>query len=167
MKNNNYVMLAVVAVVVGAITFFGGMKYQESKTPASTRIANGAGGNFAGANGQGGARMGTGRSGQNAGFRPVAGNILSIDDKTMTVKLRDGSSKIVLFSEKTVVNKTSEAAKTDLKQGDTVSVFGTTNTDGSVTAQNVQINPLNRMMNGGAAPSGGMMRNGNPAGGTQ
>jgi len=63
---------------------------------------------------------------------------------TITVKLPDGSSKIILLSEKTSINKASEGSVADLVVGEKVAVFGTTNTDGSVTAQNIQINPVAR-----------------------
>lgn len=55
--------------------------------------------------------------------------------------MQDGSSKIVLFSDKTEINKAAEATKEDLKVGEKVAVFGTENSDGSVTAQNIQLNP--------------------------
>jgi len=66
---------------------------------------------------------------------------------TITVKLEDGSSKIILLSEKTSINKASEGSITDLTAGEKVAVFGTTNADGSVTAQNIQINPVARNSN--------------------
>lgn len=51
-------------------------------------------------------------------------------------------------------SKTAIGAKTDLKIGDNVGVFGTTNSDGSVTAQTVQENPSFGNLRGtGATPS--------------
>lgn len=61
--------------------------------------------------------------------------------------MQDGSSKIVLFSDFTTYNKTSEGSKSDLKVGEKIAVFGTDNSDGSVTAQSVQLNPQLRMTN--------------------
>ena len=49
---------------------------------------------------------------------------------------------IVLFTDKTVYSKSSEGSKTDLKSGDKVLVIGSDNSDGSITATNVQINFL-------------------------
>lgn len=72
---------------------------------------------------------------------PTAGEIIGADEKSITVKLQDGSSKIVLLSEKTQINKAEKATKEDLKKGEKVAVFGTENPDGSVTAQNIQLNP--------------------------
>lgn len=129
---NNLILTIVVAVIVGAISFFAGMKYQQSKQPAFLRQFGGQAGMRAGA---GGTRM---------GFRPVNGEIINSDDKSITVKLQDGSSKIVLFSDKTEINKAESATKEDLKVGEKVAVFGTENSDGSVTAQNIQLNPTFR-----------------------
>ena len=133
MKNNNLLALALVALVVGGAAFFGGMKYQESKQLA----------NMAQVRGQLGARGGMG-SGARIGSRGVTGEIIASDDKTVTVKLADGSSKIVILASNVTINKATQGSKDDLKMGIRVSVFGTENADGSVTAQNIQLNPMLR-----------------------
>lgn len=125
--NKNLIIAILMILIAGGAGFFGGIKYQESRQQKVFR-------NF-------GQRMGDGQRTlgiQGNGFRPVAGEIISIDDKSITVKMQDGSSKIVLLSENTQINKASEGTKEDLKVGEKVSVFGQTNTDGSVTAQNIQ-----------------------------
>lgn len=71
----------------------------------------------------------------------VIGSIISMDDKSITVKLADGSSKIVLFSDATTYSNTVRAAKSDLKVGENVAIFGAANSDGSVTATEIQLNP--------------------------
>ncbi len=125
------VITALVALVVAGISFFGGMKYQQSKIPAL------GSGRFA-FNGQRGLGMGGG----NRGFRPLSGQVIAIDDKSMTVKTQDGSTKIILLSESTTYSKSNSGTKSDLASGKTVAVFGTENSDGSLTAQNVQLNPV-------------------------
>jgi hypothetical protein len=143
---NSIKPLAVVAiaVVVGAAGFFGGMQYQLSQTPKNIQRF---GGNMRGAgfggNGTGGQRFNgqTGNGGQGMGIRPIVGNILSQDATSITLKLADGSSKIILITGATPVSKTTEGTLSDLKVGDKVGVFGTTNPDGSVSAQTVQLNP--------------------------
>lgn len=140
MKNNTIAIIVLVALLVGVGGFFGGMKFQETKA-SSPNSADHAQGNFRGQNGQGNRFQG--------GFRPVVGEILSLDDKSITVKLDDGSSKIVLLPDNLTVSKTDSASKADLKTGVSVGVFGTNNSDGSVTAQNVQINPMFRNGQGG------------------
>ena len=139
MKNNTVIVIITV-LVIGAGTFFAGMKYQESRRSA---IRGQFGGNFAGR--FGGQNQG---AGNRSGFRPVAGEIINADDKSITVKLQDGSSKIILLSDKTEINKSEKASNTDLKAGVQVAVFGNENSDGSLTAQNIQLNPqFGRMRN--------------------
>ncbi len=134
--NKNIIITGLLVILVGGGAFFGGMHYQKSKAPSF--------GNFR--NGQGVGARGTGqRNGTGQNFRPVSGDILSLDSNGITVKLVDGSSKIVLFSDSTAFVKTTSGTKDELKVGDKVMVVGAQNSDGSVSAQNVQINPPQRM----------------------
>lgn len=134
MKPVKPVIALVIALVVGAIAGCGGYYYRGTKIPTRGNFAQGAGARGAGAGIAGQA----GRGGM--GGR-VTGQIISADATSITVKLADGSSKIVLLSGQTMINRATQGAKTDLTSGTTVAVFGATNSDGSVTAQNVQINP--------------------------
>ncbi len=121
---NNFLATIIIALVVAAASFFAGMKYQQS-----TRTA-------------GNSQLFTGRNGTRMqGMRPVTGTILSADNTTITVQMQDGSSRIVILSASTDINKATKATKEDLKTGERVAVFGTQNADGSVTAQSVQLNP--------------------------
>lgn len=138
--NKNLIIATLLVVLALGGGFFAGMQYQKQKAPS-----------LAGGNGQFFRRIGQGgQSGQN--FRPIRGQVLSIDDTGMTVKMMDGSSKIIVVSGSTMFVKSTTAAKTDIKSGDTVMVLGTQNSDGSVTAQDVQINPP--AMGRGFAPTG-------------
>jgi len=132
-----------IALVVGGVAFYGGIQYQKSQSFATGR-------NFM--SGQ----QGTGRSGVGnrkvGNGQPVSGEIIAIDETTLTVKLPDGSSRIVLFTDKTIFNKTANVQKSELQVGEKIGVFGTNNTDGSVSAQNIQLNPQFRM-NGNASGS--------------
>jgi len=67
-----------------------------------------------------------------------------MEDKSITIKLSDGSSKIVLYTDKTTYEKSIDGSRTDLQNGQQVMVLGTQNSDGSITAQSVQINPRAR-----------------------
>jgi len=142
MKNPILPILICVAVAGGS--FFAGMKYQQSKQPS-----------FAGRFGnRQDVRTGEGQ-GQFRNGRPIQGDIISADEKTITVKMADGSTKIVILSETTTYNKTSDASKADLKVGEKVGVFGTENADGSVTAQNIQLNPQFRVATSTGTPQPG------------
>lgn len=140
---NNYLMTAVLVIVFTSVGFYGGMKYQQGKAvPFGGLYMN---------------RQGASRAnGTNnrLGLRPVAGEIISSDDKSIVVKQQDNTSRIILINNKTVINKAETVNRSELKVGEKVSVFGSENSDGSVTAQNVQLNPIQRMINGeGRSPS--------------
>lgn len=84
----------------------------------------------------GGFRNRTGRQ-QSSGF--VNGEIIAKDDKSITLKLRDGGSKIVFFSDSTEITKTAKGLVDDLRTGQQIVVNGNQNPDGSVTAETIQL----------------------------
>lgn len=142
-KSQALLIVGIVALLIGgAAGFFGGMQYQKGKTVANFQAGNGT---F-----QRGNRIGVGRPGGANGMA-VRGQIISADNNSITVKMMDGSTKIVILGSTSVIAKTTTASASDLVNGANVIVFGTTNSDGSVTAQNVQIG--NGMMFGGPRPS--------------
>lgn len=138
---NNIILITIFALLVGGgVGFFGGSQYQKSQRPSFGQFT------ARGASGTNGARV---RGGNGA-----AGTILSVDNNSITVKLADGSSKIVLLTASTSFNKATAATAGDLAVGGTVAAFGTANSDGSITASNVQINPEMRGPNGPSGSSG-------------
>lgn len=141
----SYLVITVLVLLIGTGAFFAGTKYQQMRNrSAAAGFMQGAAGNRTGRGGQFGQPGQTlGRAnGQN--FRPVNGEVLSADEKSITVKLQDGSSKIIMLGDKTAISKSATGTKEDLKPGEKVMVFGTDNSDGSVTAQNIQLNPAVR-----------------------
>jgi hypothetical protein len=142
-------------VVVGGGAFFGGMKYAESKSPRG-RLSQADFQNLQnlspeerqqrlqelGANAGAGFRGGAG-GGQRGGGGFTAGEIIAKDDKSVTVKLQNGGSKIVFLSDSTEITKSAEGTLSDLEIGKNISVNGTANSDGSVTAQTIQLRPVN------------------------
>lgn len=129
-------IVPIILVLVGlGVGFFGGYQYRNYRLRQNVgSFAGSNGARFIGRNGQNGGNIGMMRNG-------VFGSILSIDGGSITVKLADGSSKIVLFSTSTTFSNTVSVSQSDLKVGDNVAVVGAVNSDGSVTATNVQINP--------------------------
>lgn len=127
--------------------FFGGIQYRNYQLSQARGTGNGGFQRFT----AGGSR-GTGQGGAFRGGA-VQGSILSVDANSITVKLADGSSKIVLFSGSTTYSNTQKAAQTDLKVGSEVAVFGAPNSDGSVTATSVQLNPMMFRSQGSPSPT--------------
>jgi hypothetical protein len=64
----------------------------------------------------------------------------------------DGGSKIVLFSASTTVMKATTVSRDDLTVGEQVTVTGATNTDGTVSAQSVQVRSGDMGLPGGMMP---------------
>ncbi|PIZ99452.1 MAG: hypothetical protein COX77_01550 [Candidatus Komeilibacteria bacterium CG_4_10_14_0_2_um_filter_37_10] len=71
----------------------------------------------------------------------INGEIISQDDKTITIKLQDSGSAIVFLSTNTKINKMADGSLTDLAVGKTVMISGTKNQDGSIIAQSIQLRP--------------------------
>lgn len=126
-------LIIIVILVVGAGSFYGGMKYAQSK-----KSTNGGSSNFR--TGLGGGFNRTGNRQAGTGF--ATGEIIAKDDKSITIKLRDGGSKIIFYSDSTEIGKFVNGASNDLEVGKTVMVNGKTNQDGSITAQSLQIRPI-------------------------
>jgi len=134
MKQNTIILMVVLLFIVGGISFGTGYKVAGAKNQISNFARNGVGQRTGNQVGQQGNMM-------RAVNRQTIGDVISLDANTMTVKMPDGSSRIVLLSSTMTVNKSVEALKTDLKVGSKVAVQGTTNTDGSVTAQSIELDP--------------------------
>lgn len=137
MTKNNLIVLLLIILFTGA-GFFAGTKYQQSKIVSQRSQF---GGRMQQAINQGNQPQ---PNRARLGGRQVVGEIINQDEKTITVKLQDGSSKVVLLSDTTSINKASQGSKADLTVGLKVGIFGTENADGSVTAQNIQLNPISR-----------------------
>ncbi len=138
MQTKQMIVVVAIVVVVGVGGFLLG---KSTSTTTSSRFPQ------YGVGMPSGQRNGTGQSTNRTGmmrYRPVAGDIIERSKESITVKLTDGSSKIILFSAKTEINKAQKADLPDLKVGEKVMVTGQENSDGSVTAQNIQLNPIFR-----------------------
>ncbi len=123
------IIAAIVIIVVGGTSFYGGMIYGKNQSTKSFNPQNfriGQAGN---------------RNGNGANVNFLTGDIISKDDSSVTIKLRDGGSKIVFYSDTTEISKFASGTISDLEVGKSVSVQGQSNSDGSVTSQTIQIRP--------------------------
>jgi len=139
MKKQLPIIIAI--VVVGSGAFYGGIKYEKSKNPLSNFspqnfqnlspeqrqqfLQGNVGGNL-----QKGSRNGS-------GF--LSGEVIAKDEQSLTIKMPDGGSKIVFFSDPTQISKTVDGTINDIEIGKQIMVSGEQNSDGSYTAQNIQI----------------------------
>lgn len=145
------IIISIVVVIVGV--FYGGIKYTENKLTrngfSQTDFQNlsnlspeerrqrfqefGSGdheGNFRG-------RFGL----ENYGTRPLSGEIIVQREGSFTLKLNDGSTKIVFINDSTQIIKSVEGSLGDLNQSEQILVTGDENPDGSYTAEVIQIRP--------------------------
>lgn len=139
--NNKKIGLVIMGIIILIGVFYGGMVYGKNQTPTRgtqifdpNNMPNGM---------PSGMPNGETRNTRNgAGLGGLtSGEIISKDDKGITIKLQNGGSKIIFLGTTTTVAKTATGSVTDLTVGTQVFVTGTTNTDGSITAQSVQIRP--------------------------
>lgn len=114
----------VLAVLLMICCYYLGYQNGKSSVTPSGQFA-GAGAKFA----------------RNNSVGMVNGSVLSMDNSSITVKMRDGSTKIVLYSPSTLVLKSTTGTTSDVSTGSQVMVQGKTNSDGSVTANTIQIRP--------------------------
>jgi len=138
------ILFIIVLIIVGAGAFWGGMKYQQNKISSQRTFFQNLspeerqqrlqelGTNF------GGFHLGPGSS-QRGGSGFIVGEIIAKDDKSVTVKLQNGGSKIVFLSNSTEITKSAAGTLSDLEIGKSVIVNGTANSDGSITAQTIQL----------------------------
>lgn len=143
MKNKK-IGLVIGGVIVLVAVFYGGIVYGKSQNKilrqgSENFMANALNG------GTGFARNNRVAGGLGASF--TNGEIISKDDKSITVKLngatpQDGQgSKIIFLDSNTKILKSTDGSLSDLSMGTQVSVTGAANTDGSLNAQSIQIRP--------------------------
>lgn len=158
---NKIFIIIPLAVAIAAGSFFGGMKYAESKDAKDSGGRRGNFSNLANLTPEqrqqkmletGGRRVING--GTNGEF--AAGQIISSDGESITVKLNDGGSRIIFYSEATRISKFADGQAGDLENGKNIMASGTKNQDGSLTAQSIQIRPeAEGQPHGGQVPTAG------------
>jgi hypothetical protein len=153
MKTIHYLTVSAIVLIITA--FYGGMQFSNaSRNPA------GGGGNYAGMSGNfnGVARDSTARNFAGGRTRPmngvqggtaggesmIRGEILSVDENSITVNTPANGSKIVLFSDKTEITETVSVTRENLTDGKGVMITGETNEDGTVSASAIMIREVMR-----------------------
>ena len=159
MKAPQIVIGVVAALALAGGGFAAGMTFDKSQTPStSTAGTTGA----TGARGASGARggFGGGGTGTVTGQQPVTGRILAVNDGSITVAAVERglggqnapasaspatTSEIVLVGASTRIVKTTEVdvKLSDLKVNDQVTVIGTTDATGMVSATAIVVGSTN------------------------
>ena len=159
--NKLIIPIIAVAVIVGSGAFYGGMKYAENKSPRGgfsradfqnlspeerqqrfqgfeANVSGAFGGDHEGSSGFRGGRFGSGPDGS----RPLTGEVISQSGDSLTIKLSNGSTKIVFVTDSTQITKSVGGIVDDISEGEQILVGGTENPDGSYTATTIQLRPL-------------------------
>ncbi|MFA5051908.1 MAG: DUF5666 domain-containing protein [Patescibacteria group bacterium] len=160
--------ISVIAVVIAGAAFYGGMTFQKNQdslsglagsaltnklaslgltTPDNGLAAQNVNGTF-----QNG-RFPGGITDRQFGGGMVTGKIISANSKSVTVQQQTGATTTVYFSDITDITKSSSGTAGDLSNGTNIMVSGTSNSDGSVTASTIRINPETFMGTTGASPT--------------
>jgi hypothetical protein len=116
----------IAVIVAGGLGFYIGMHYSTGSTATSTSAYAGR---------LSGSRTAT------SGSSLVTGSIIAADSQGITVQLANGNSEIVFVATTTPIMKSVQGSMSDLSVGQNVVVTGTANSDGSITAQSVQLRP--------------------------
>jgi hypothetical protein len=141
-----HIIWGLVAIVMLGGGFVGG---KLSATPARQ--------GFGGMNRSGSSIQRTTQGMTQGGFS--SGKIAGIGSSTITLQLPNGSSKVVFYSDLTTISEPKVVSSSALTTGITIMVGGTQNSDGSLTAQTIQVGAAGAAKgsggeNGASAPVG-------------
>ena len=117
----------IIWAVIVIIALVGGIFYGKGTAPSKAGAGSSAGA----------ARSGYARTGAAGGF--VSGQIISVSSSSMTVSLANGNSQVVFYSGSTQIMKPTAVPVGTLVAGTRVMIGGAPNSDGSLTAQSIQI----------------------------
>jgi hypothetical protein len=140
-------LVHIVWLVIVIVALAGGFFWGKASATSNLRSAfTGAAGTY------GSSTRRIAGAGGTTGGGLISGQILSLGTDSMTVQLANGNSQVVIYSSSTSVSKPTTVSLSTLVVGTNVMVTGTSNSDGSVTAQTIQVRPADTA---GVAPTGG------------
>ncbi len=145
MKQKTHIIWAVVAVAALVAGIFWGRA-----------MAGGAPGNSRFGALSSSSRTFAGRG--NSSANVFAGQVSAIDGSSITLQLPSGNSEVVLYASSTPVTEPTNVSIAKVVAGTNIMVMGTQNSDGSVTAQSIEIR------NGFGPFGGGRQGSSTPAG---
>jgi len=138
-------LIIIAIIIVGGGAFYGGMKYGQNKSPLSDFSRQ----NFQDLSPEQRQQLFQGNVGGNlqkgvgkeAGSGFLKGEVINKDEQSLTLKIVDGSSMIIFFSGSTEISKIAEGSINDIEVGKQITVTGEQNSDGSYTAEAIQLSP--------------------------
>jgi hypothetical protein len=128
------VLGVIAALVIGG---FGGILIGHATGGSSSQAGQTQRAGGGAAAGGAGGRTGGGFGGGAAGGGFTAGTVVSVSGDTVTLKASDGSTVKVTTSSSTKVTESGASTVSALKAGETVTVVGTKDASGNVTATSV------------------------------
>jgi hypothetical protein len=139
-------IIIIALVVIGGGAFYGGMKYGQSKGSFGNLTRQ----NFQNLSEEQRQQLSQGNIGGSfqrgigggAGTNFLSGEVIAKDEQSLTLKMSDGGSKIIFFSDSTSISKMTNGSINDIEIGKQITVNGQQNSDGSYTAQSIQIRQL-------------------------
>ena len=158
MRPPQIVIGLVAALALAGAGFFVGMTVAQARTASSDAVTPAANASPARGAGGAGARQGGGQLG---GQTPVNGRVIAVNEGSITVALRpfgqggqaaaqasaspEATSQIVLIGGNTRIVKTTETdiKLADIKVNDQVTVIGTTDTTGMLSANAIVVGGVN------------------------
>ncbi|HNW71421.1 MAG TPA: hypothetical protein PKZ36_01055 [Candidatus Paceibacterota bacterium] len=147
MKNKKTIYLIAGFIILAVVSFYAGSKLSGSNN-------NGPQGQAGASFGPGGQNPNTMEQKNQNGNGMINGTVMAKDENSITVQLKSptqsndtgkntdssgSGSKIIFYTGTTTVSKTIDGAISDIEVGKNVNIIGTTNTDGSISAQNISI----------------------------
>ncbi len=124
----------IISIVVAAGLFYGGFAYGQSISGGSQTASSAYGGARA-------TRTGSTTSTAGGGFggsMVTSGTVVSSDSSSVTIALKSGSV-VAFYSTSTPITMTTSGTPNDITDGANITVIGTANSDGSVTANSIQL----------------------------
>jgi len=147
-SKKNLIISIIIIIILLILSFLGGIKYQQKSQKIAQLMPNGQP-SFGSQqfNGQYGfnsptrkGNMNGNRINNNIGNneRSISGEIIDKSNDTITVKLPNGSTQIIIYSSNTKVEKISEGKLDDLKVGNNITISGKTGNN-ILSADSIQI----------------------------
>ena len=129
---------ALVIIAVGLLGLWGGAQLKGNNASASTTNGNGAAnGGFRRGNGEfpGGNGGGNGAGGRGG----TVGTVQSVNGNTITITTPNGGTTTVTIGGSTTITQTDTGSISDITPGENIIVRGTSNSDGTTTADQVTV----------------------------